>query len=39
MTILQWYALIGVPLLLLAGAIAAVRLSAHDASHPTHPGE
>lgn len=30
MTWLQWYALIGIPALLLTGAYVAVRLSAHD---------
>lgn len=42
MTLLQWYALVGVPLILLAGAYAAIRLAAHDerqdASH-IRPGE
>ena len=37
MTVLHWYALVGVPLLLLAGAYAAVRLSAFDARHDQHP--
>lgn len=30
MTLLQWYALVGVPLILLAGAYGAVRLAEHD---------
>jgi len=31
MTLLQWYALVGVPALLLAGAYIATRVAAHDA--------
>lgn len=33
MTFLQWYALVGVPVLLLIGAYAADRLSAYDSRH------
>lgn len=30
MTVLHWYALVGVPLILLAAAWGATRLAAHD---------
>ncbi|ADH87628.1 hypothetical protein Snov_0294 [Ancylobacter novellus DSM 506] len=33
MTLLQWYILVGVPFILLAGAFAADRLSAYDSRH------
>lgn len=41
MTLLHWYALVGVPVILLAGAYLAVRLSAHDAdqNHRAGPAE
>ena len=42
MTLLQWYALVGVPLLLLVGAFAATRLAAHDSKQEgrrLRPGE
>jgi hypothetical protein len=36
MTWLQWYALVGVPIILLIGAFAADRLSAYDSRHADH---
>lgn len=41
MTLLQWYALVGIPAILLVGAFAATRLAAHDAKREggLHPGE